>query len=601
MKLGVYILTGLISVFTAGIIAADTNYTDDKSLFLNVVIPERDTLTVDLPRHRIAASTHPEAQAFINDRQVKVYPTGAFVGLVNLERGSNEVVLSAVMDGDTLSKKYTILRPHPLETSPEDPLVIEDEHMEPVYDLWLDDSDVLRVKFKGSPGQDATFDIEGVARRIPMRELPPSETNGVRGIYVGEYTVQPDDFTQDVPIRFRLRRSFWTSVEAESQGRVSIMPEQFPVIAEVTGTRPFLNVGLGTDRLGGARLGFIEPGVLLQITGKVGHLYRVRLSNEMTAWIQSRFIDLLDAHTPVPTALAGSIGTGATLLHDIVTLNLGEKLPYVTRQEINTNRIIIDIYGVTSNTTWITQHLSAEGIRNITWEQVSTELYRLKIELEHDNHWGHRITYTDRGDLRVIIRRPPQIDTDNPLRGRTIAVDAGHGGTNRGALGATGAEEKDIALAISKFVEELLIEHGASVLMTRTDDYNVGMQERVDAVLSTTVDMVVSVHCNSIGYASDPERIRGTSTYYKHIGFKPLADIMYRKMLGLGYHEFGVIGSFNFMLNDMTELPNVLVETAFISNPEEEEQLLDEKMQRKIAQSIVEGIKEYYIKLGFPK
>jgi len=596
MKVIILVLVVLITAFSGSLFAAGAEDTKVDSLYLNVVIPERDTLTVDLPRHRIAASTHPEAGAYINDRQVTVYPTGAFVGLVNLERGENVVVLSTVMGGDTLSKEFTIIRPEPIETSPEDPLVIEDEFMQPTRDKWLDAGDVLEVRFKGSPGYDATFDIEDVERKIEMRELHPSETDGVKGIYVGEYTVKPDDFTQDVSIRFRLRKSFWSRTEAESQGRISIMPGQFPIIGEVTGTRPFLNVGLGTDRLGGARLGFIQPGVLVQINGKVGHLYRVRLSNEMTAWIQSRFIDLLDARTPVPRALAGSIGTGSTRMQDIVTLQLGEKLPYITRQELHPNRVVVDIYGVTSNTTWVTQHLSAEGIRNVTWEQVTTELYRLIIELEHDNHWGHSVEYTDRGDLRVVIRRPPLIDPDNPLHGRTIVVDAGHGGTNRGALGATGAEEKNIALAISKIIEEILVENGANVLMTRSGDYSVSMQERVDKVLSSTVDLVVSIHCNSIGYASDPERVRGTSTYYKHIGFKPLADIMYKKMLDLGFHEFGVIGSFNFLLNDMTEVPNVLVETAFISNPEEEQKLLDTKYQKNIAEKVTEGIIDFFDK-----
>jgi N-acetylmuramoyl-L-alanine amidase len=564
---------------------------------LEVIIPETDTVRTDLSRYRIAANSDSSSKAFINGKQVKVYPSGAFVGMVTLERGENIVTLSAVSaEGDTVSREFVIIRPQEMTSSPDDPLVIEDYYMLPRQDFWLSEGDVLEVRFKGSPGHDASFEIPGVVKGAAMDELPPERTGGVRGIYVGYYKVEKGDFADDVSVRFRLRKSFWTSIDTESPGRVSIMPDQFPFIAEVRGTRPFFNAGLGTDRLGGARLGFIVPGILLQVDGRIGNLYRVRLADDMTVWIQSQFVDILSSGTPPPRALAGSISSAGSAAADVVTLELGRKLPYLTQQQVNPNRIIVDIYGATSNTTWITQHLSAEGIRNITWEQVSTDLYRLILELNHPVHWGHRIEYTDYGNMHIVIRRPPVLDDeDDILRGRVIALDAGHGGNNRGALGATGAMEKDVNFAITKRLEEKLLERGATVIMTRNADYDLIMQRRVESVLESNPDIIVSVHANSIGYASDPERVRGTSTYYRHIGFKPLADLIYRRLLTLGLAEFGVVGSFNFLLNDMAEVPNVLVETAFMSNPEDEMMLLDAEMQMSIAEAIIEGIESYLL------
>jgi N-acetylmuramoyl-L-alanine amidase len=566
---------------------------------LEVIIPETDTVRVDISRYRIAANTDSSSKAFINGKQVKVYPSGAFVGMVTLERGENLVTLSVVSaNGDTVSREFVIIRPEVMTSSPEDPLVIEDYYMLPRQDYWLNEGDALEIRFKGSPGHDATFEIPGVVKGAAMNELPPEQTGGIRGIYVGYYKIEKGDFADDVPVRFRLRKSFWTSIDAESPGRVSIMPDQFPFIAEVRGIRPFFNAGLGTDRLGGARLGFIVPGVLLQVDGKTGNLYRVRLADDMTVWIQSQFVDILSSGTPPPRALAGSISSAGSAAADVVTLELGQKLPYLTQQQVNPNRIIIDIYGATSNTTWITQHLSAEGIRDITWQQLSTDLYRLIIALNHPVHWGHRIEYTDYGNMHIIIRRPPVFDDEEDiLRGRVIALDAGHGGNNRGAMGATGAMEKEVNFAITKRLGEKLLERGVTVIMTRNADYDLSMQRRVESVLESNPDIIVSVHANSIGYASDPERVRGTSTYYRHIGFKPLADLIYRRLLTLGLAEFGVVGSFNFLLNDMTEVPNVLVETAFMSNPEDEMMLLDAAMQMSIAEAIIEGIESYFLNL----
>jgi N-acetylmuramoyl-L-alanine amidase len=154
--------------------------------------------------------------------------------------------------------------------------------------------------------------------------------------------------------------------------------------------------------------------------------------------------------------------------------------------------------------------------------------------------------------------------------------------------------EKDVALAISKKLEELLVEAGAKVVMTRTDDSYLYMSERAEIIRTNKAELMVSIHANSIGYATDPREMKGTGSFYKHMAYKPLAEIMYNKMRELGLDDYGLTGSFNFSLNAPTDFPNVLVETAFLSNPEEEIFLLDPYYQRRIAQQIVEGLEEYY-------
>ena len=68
---------------------------------------------------------------------------------------------------------------------------------------------------------------------------------------------------------------------------------------------------------------------------------------------------------------------------------------------------------------------------------------------------------------------------------------------------------------------------------------------------------------------------------------------MYDKMLAIGLKPFGEVGSFNFTLNSLTQLPNVLVETAFLSNPEDEMLLLDDGFRKKVAEQIVKGLEEF--------
>ena len=68
---------------------------------------------------------------------------------------------------------------------------------------------------------------------------------------------------------------------------------------------------------------------------------------------------------------------------------------------------------------------------------------------------------------------------------------------------------------------------------------------------------------------------------------------MYSKMLELGLNQFGMVGSFNFSLNAPTQLPNVLVETAFMSNPEDEMKLLDGEFRKAVAAKVVSGLEEF--------
>ena len=563
------------------------------SLFLRVQRPEKDTIRTFASHYRIAACTQPDAKAFINGKQTKVYASGAFVDLLQINVDTNVFRFTAKsLVGDSLWKEFVIIRPQPMKNSPHDTLVIEQAMMEPAEDRWLTSGDALEVKFKGSPGWEASFDIPDVESGIPMRELPPNEGGGFAGIYNGRYIVKPTDEARDVHIKFRLKKSFWSSEKVLSKAKISVLPKELPRVVEIVGKRPYLNTGLGEDRLGGSKLGFLQEGIQVQITGKVGAQYHVKLSALMDAWLPEEFAKLLPPDTPLPHAFAGAISATGSNSEDIVTLTLSEKLPYSSEQLVNPNAIAVDIYGATSNTNWISQSRFVKGIGSITWKQVATDQYRITVELLH-SHWGYDIDYVG-SSLRMKIRRPPVIASpDSVLSGLVIVVDAGHGGENHGAIGATGVLEKDMTISMARHVETILTSIGAHVVLTRTENDVPTMFERIDKIVRSNAHLLVSIHCNSAGDASDPLALRGVSTYYRPIGYKPLADLMYDKMLALGLKPFGEVGSFNFTLNSLTQLPNVLVETAFLSNPEDEMLLLDDGFRNKVAEQIVKGLEEF--------
>jgi N-acetylmuramoyl-L-alanine amidase len=171
-----------------------------------------------------------------------------------------------------------------------------------------------------------------------------------------------------------------------------------------------------------------------------------------------------------------------------------------------------------------------------------------------------------------------------------IAIDAGHGGSNAGATGiTTKILEKDYTLKIAKELERYLIRKGAKVYMTRDGDTDLSMVDRTLALRQQDPDLLISIHLNS----SSNKTVKGTSTYYRYIGFRSLSQAVLDRMLQLDLANFGNIGAFNFALSGPTEYPNCLVEVAFLSNEEDEKKIRDERFQKEVAKKIAQGIDDW--------
>ena len=239
--------------------------------------------------------------------------------------------------------------------------------------------------------------------------------------------------------------------------------------ARTAGKLPALAYGLGEDRLGGAKMGYLDTSVLLKVVDTAKSMFQVQLSKNHFAYIDRQFIIVdttaLDKPlTPFPYTSNSIIAKGDSLF-DYVSIRLPEKLPYKSWMDINPSTIVVEIYGVASNTNWISQLSSLQEVKNIYYHQVEDDVLRVTIELQHKQHWGYALSYGAKG-LELIVRRPPQkLDLNTMI----VAIDAGHGGTNVGASGiCTNVQEKNATLLFAKALEQHLRDAGVeNVLMTR--------------------------------------------------------------------------------------------------------------------------------------
>jgi N-acetylmuramoyl-L-alanine amidase len=353
-----------------------------------------------------------------------------------------------------------------------------------------------------------------------------------------------------------------------------------------TGSLPFLEYGLGEDRLGGAKMTYLDTSVMIKVIDSTIINYKVRLSKNHFAYLAKTSFIKDSTINSRPYYLTNSWMVNGDDNYDYLTVSLDEKLPYKSMQQINPSRITVDIFGATANTNWITQRSSAKEIKNAYYEQTEDDVFRVIIELKHPQHWGYTIYYQGK-KLVIKIKRQPE---DLRLEKLKIAVDAGHGGENNGATGiASKVEEKKYTLLIAQELEKELRMNQSSVFMTREKDTSLSMLERIEMLKKEDPDFLISIHLNS----SNKDSIKGVSTYYRYIGFRPLTQYILESMVQLGLNEFGNVGNFNFSLSGPTDYPNCLVEVAFLSNKEDEKLILDPEFHKAVACQIVEGIKKW--------
>lgn len=193
-----------------------------------------------------------------------------------------------------------------------------------------------------------------------------------------------------------------------------------------------------------------------------------------------------------------------------------------------------------------------------------------------------------------------------PLSGKVIALDAGHGGPDGGAVSKEGAIEKEINLAVTFYLRDYLQQSGALVVMTRESDRDLAsdatkgyskrktedLLNRVELIQRQKAAMSISIHLNSI----PSSKWRGAQTFYfptNEEGKKLAESIQSEIRANLNNTDRVPKTEDKFYLLKALSIPAVLVEIGFLSNPEEARLMADANYQKKVAESIYRGIVRY--------
>ncbi|MBI2970735.1 MAG: N-acetylmuramoyl-L-alanine amidase [Gammaproteobacteria bacterium] len=263
------------------------------------------------------------------------------------------------------------------------------------------------------------------------------------------------------------------------------------------------------------------------------------------------------------------------------------------------------------------------------------------FQLPPNQQYGHRLVldiYDSSAEQEALMPLPQQELPENSLRDVVIAIDAGHGGEDPGARGPRGTHEKGVVLDVARQLAELIDrEHGFRAVLTREGDYFLTLRRRMEMARRQRADLFISIHADAF---QDPG-VRGSSVYVlsqrgassEHarwlaeqenasdliggVSLDKKDDVLASVLLDLsqtasleasidvaervlqGLRQVGNlhkrrVESAAFAVLKSPDIPSILVETAYISNPEEERKLRTADHQRRIAGAILDGLRGYF-------
>jgi N-acetylmuramoyl-L-alanine amidase len=321
----------------------------------------------------------------------------------------------------------------------------------------------------------------------------------------------------------------------------------------------------------------------------------------------------------------------------------------------NPARLVIDIHQAkltqrfkqpASNNPFFSRVRSA--VRNKTDLRVVVDLKQpvdpKSFALKPRKQYGHRLVVDlyqkDSKSSRAAMKSKTRVTKTikNKHRDIIIAVDAGHGGDDPGARGAHGTQEKKVVLDIAKKLAKLIDRQpGMKAVLVRKGDYYINLRKRMEIARKAKADLFVSIHADAFKnrkvrgasvftlsrrgasseaarwlakHENDADLVGGVNldemdstlasvlldlsqTATKEASRKVAANVL-KQLRPVGHLHKNTVQKAGFVVLKSPDIPSILVETAFISNPTEEQKLKNHRHQQKIAQAIFKGIFTYF-------
>ncbi len=342
-----------------------------------------------------------------------------------------------------------------------------------------------------------------------------------------------------------------------------------------------------------------SPGMTDYVKAQKNGFYELRMGGFIAEeWVEET-TDYPADKTVISAAKVTDTG-GKTELR----LTTGDRPAYYGK--IEDGKFIVTLYNVDANAAkdvTVEKNPLFSACETIRLPDQNRVRYALTLHDER-NFYGFDLHY-ENGQTVITCRNPMTVDLSRqkPLEGVRIVLDAGHGGTDRGAAGAHNEEasplhEKNINLAITLQAEKLLKDLGATVELTRADDTTMDLYARMDYLKASEPDLSISIHQNSMGYSADITRIRGVLPLYCADSGKLLSDTVGAGVADATGRYLRQTQYQMLALCRNPKFPQTLIEVGFITCVEEYEQMVTGRGITQAAEGVRNGVLEYFRRMN---
>ncbi len=374
------------------------------------------------------------------------------------------------------------------------------------------------------------------------------------------------------------------------------------------------DVAPGARTPDGNREWFFPRGTRLSLIAHRGKYYKVQLDSNTFAWVADSNFNLIPNNEPAHSGIHH--GT-------IMEIRSAKHLSEFSRElkgDIFPSTGFVDLklpgehypFQITANGTALRVHIyKAPSIPAALFDTSTNDPL-----IDHFNYdssrggvdftvfltkpfWGYKAFYTHDGSLEVRVRRPPTIDSANPLKGIRIMLDPGH--PPGGATGPTGLMEREANLAEALKLRDQLIAKGAIVLMTHEtvhgmvsdNDQTEELEARSLLGVQSDVDLYLSVHNNAFPDGTNPFAKYGSSTYYFHPLSREFAAELDKEIVAVTRIPDLGAKMKSLAVCRPTWMPCALTESLYLMFPDQENALRDAAFLDRLAAAHVRGIEEF--------
>lgn len=314
------------------------------------------------------------------------------------------------------------------------------------------------------------------------------------------------------------------------------------------------------------RLQHLEKDIPLKVIGEFGDFYKIQLARDDYVWVLAG--DIVKSDEVNSLAKIEGFIYNEEPDKRVFTIKLNRKVPYILSESSGLDLVVYNVSGYPEDKYEF--HINKTG----------------KL-------FGYKAYYKNNSELVIEVKNQPSV---KGLEGLNITLDAGHGGSEIGAIGCLGDREKDVNLAITLKLKNILEQAGANVFLTREDDSNVALYDRVKFSQKNDSDIFISIHNNALPDSQAFSNRSGTSVFYFYPQSKELGGQILKQLVNVGMCD-DKLRRESFAVIRNTESLALLIEVGYMIVPEDNAKITDEKFQQQAAEAIKQGLENYFNEL----